>query len=201
MNQSHFGVHRISKEENMKKLSLIYLLAIVLAFPMNAQREAKKDHQREVEILPYKVITNDAFFKVMSYGTPEGSMDRIQGFEYEWGYTYELLIDVKFHKEVIPDGSDREYILKKVISKTPVEEGLTFKLYLNSNIYLGEPEPGVSAFEEIEEGLYLYYYELEMRIPKDLMPAFQKVLDGRAEGKSTFKIIGPNRVELVSMDF
>lgn len=185
----------------MKKLSLICLLSIVHAFPMNAQQVEKKDHQLELSILPYKVVTNDAFFKVMSYRTPEGSMDHIQGFEYEWGYNYELLLDVKFHKEYIADGSDREYILKKVISKTPAAEGLTFKLYLNANIYLGEPEPGVSAFEEIEEGLYLYYDQLELRIPEELMPAFQKVLDGRAEGKSTFKIIGPNRVELVSLDF
>jgi len=185
----------------MKKLSLICLLSMALTLSTNAQREEKKDHQLEVSILPYKIITNDAFFKVMSYRTPEGSLDHIQGFEFEWGYTYELLLDVKFRKEYMADASDRDYILKKVISKTPVEEGLTFTLYLNANIYLGDPEPGVSAFEELEKGLYLYYHELEMHIPEDLMPAFQKVLDGRAEGTSTFKIIGPNRVELVSMDF
>lgn len=200
MNQTNRDVYKGDKIFNMKKM-MICCLALVLIFPLNSlAQKQKKNYTMEVSLLPYKSPTNDAFFKVMSLRTPVGSMDMIQGFEFEWGFEYQLLVKVVFLTEPMADASDREYHLKKVISKVAVDPNEHFSLYLDANIYLGSPEPGVSAFQDLGNGIFRYYDDVEIEVPEQLLPDFQLILDGQFQGIGTFTFVNSNRIHLESID-
>jgi hypothetical protein len=47
--------------------------------------------------------------------------DNIKGFHYEEGYIYQLKIRIEKTTDLPMDGSDRQYILVKVISKEKVK--------------------------------------------------------------------------------
>lgn len=187
------------KRTHFLPLLLCVLWAGVGIQKLQAQEEISKQ-EIEVNILPHKVVTNDAFFKVMSLRTPDGSMDNIEGFEYEWGFRYQLLVEVVFLKEYMADASDREYRLIEVISKEPVGDDYSFSMYLNANPYLGLPEPGVSAFEDLGEGIFRYYDDIEMEVPEHLLPDFQLILDGELKGNATFSFVNSHRIYLQSID-
>ncbi len=188
----------------IRSLSLIALLSILFVGltvdKAQAQIVAQRNHTLECSIFPYKVVSNDAFFRVMSFRTPQGSMDSIEGFEFEWGFHYQLLVEVVMLKEVMADASDREYRLIEVISKEPAGEDDTFKMYLNANPYLGLPEPGVSAFEDLGEGVFRYYDEIEIEVPEHLLADFQLILDGALQGNGTFSFVNSGRIFLQTID-
>lgn len=81
----------------------------------------------------------------------------ISGFEYEWGYIY----DLKIHKRTIEnppaDASSIEYILEEVISKNAVEETETFEIRLKSleqgiilSVLTGDVNSGFEIFTDQE---------------------------------------------------
>lgn len=49
--------------------------------------------------------------------------DKIKGFEYEPGFTYELIVSETEIENPAADASSIQYVLKEVISKTPTQEG------------------------------------------------------------------------------
>ena len=55
--------------------------------------------------------------------------DGIQGFNYEEGYRYKIKVYIKMLKgsEIMADGSDRVYILVKILEKTLIENGVEYK--------------------------------------------------------------------------
>lgn len=57
----------------------------------------------------------------------------ISGFDYEWGYVYDLKIKKRTIDNPPADASSIEFILEEIISKTSVEQGLTFKVQLKSS--------------------------------------------------------------------
>jgi hypothetical protein len=64
--------------------------------------------------------------------TTEGSWynfySGIQGFEYEWGYAYELRVAITDVADPPADGSSKKYHLIEVIKATPVTPGTTFEI-------------------------------------------------------------------------
>ena len=49
--------------------------------------------------------------------------DQIEGFKHEQGFEYQLLIEIVDLPEESKDGALVKYVLKRVISKTPIEIG------------------------------------------------------------------------------
>ncbi|MGL1889022.1 MAG: DUF4377 domain-containing protein [Reichenbachiella sp.] len=80
----------------------------------------------------------------------------ITGFDYEWGFTYDLLISKKTIIDPPQDGSSIEFILEEVISKTPVLKTDTFEIKLksvngiSSSVITGDLEAGFELLYEQE---------------------------------------------------
>ncbi len=68
-------------------------------------------------------------------GQTENFYSSIEGFHYEWGYNYELLVEKFTIAAPKADGSSLGYRLKKQVSKVKVAPGLRFELPLIENGY------------------------------------------------------------------
>ncbi|MBI9035068.1 MAG: DUF4377 domain-containing protein [Bacteroidales bacterium] len=60
----------------------------------------------------------------------EYGYDEIIGFEYEWGYVYELKVKIKDIENPPIDASDKEIHLEQIVSKQKVDSELTFEIPL-----------------------------------------------------------------------
>lgn len=58
---------------------------------------------------------------------------KINGFNYEWGYVYELRVKKRTINNPPADGSSIEFDLEEIVSKTSVGSNLTFNLLLKSS--------------------------------------------------------------------
>jgi hypothetical protein len=56
----------------------------------------------------------------------------IEGFEYEWGYVYDLKVRKEQIENPPQDGSSVRYVLEELISKRRVAEGASFNITLKS---------------------------------------------------------------------
>ncbi len=63
-------------------------------------------------------------------GETEFFYDQIEGFEYEWGYNYEIVVEKLKVEAPMADASSFSYRLKKQISKEKVSADLRFELPL-----------------------------------------------------------------------
>jgi hypothetical protein len=70
-------------------------------------------------------------FKVeKQIGTAEYFYDAIEGFRYEWGYDYTIIVERKSLKTGVADASTFTYTLKQVVKKEKVSPEETFELPL-----------------------------------------------------------------------
>lgn len=76
----------------------------------------------------------------------------IEDFDYEWGFTYDILVAKKYYDEPLADAPSFRYIFLKEISKKKVETGTQFELILQrryddgavENFVKGDKESGFS---------------------------------------------------------
>ena len=95
--------------------------------PINSQPDIRtlqiRDHRQE--------CVGVAVFPCLYVKSPDESdwslfYDAIEGFDYEWGFNYELSVSVTPIGSPLADGSSLRYTLLDTISKTPVAVGSTF---------------------------------------------------------------------------
>lgn len=98
----------------------------------------------------------------------------ISGFNYVWGYVYDLKISKRHFENPLADGSSFEYILEKLISKTPVDKNTSFELNLKSEsrgitptIVTGDAGSGFKLMNEEEINCSTYCEELEQFLDEE----------------------------------
>lgn len=83
---------------------------------------------------------------------PDGNFEyfnnAIEGFEYEWGYLYELLVTVEDVENPPADAPSQRYVLDSVLSQEAVPQGTPFNLSL-----IGQ------AIEKLDDNLYGFHNE------------------------------------------
>jgi len=102
------------------------LLFIAFKAAVFAQVKDKVD-QINVTIEPYKHATNGAFYTFLSLTCSNRGVEYIGGFDFEWGYKYELKLKRTKLAQPMEDAGDTDYDLIKVVSKTKVADSTTFK--------------------------------------------------------------------------
>ena len=75
-------------------------------------------------------------------GETEFFYDPIEGFEYEWGYNYKIVVEKLKIEEPLADASSFRYRLKKQVGKAKVSADLRFELPLVINGYRGVESDG-----------------------------------------------------------
>ncbi len=159
---------------------------------------AQKTTIKTITVEPYKQLSYEAFFKGLSIKA-EPYAENIDGFTFEWGYTYSLKIKEIELVDPPMDGSSLDYQLVKELSKTKVSDDYTFPLRLHYEVYLGPSDEVTSPFKLIEPGVYTYFDDVELEVPTEFEAAFSEVLNDKKNKEGTFKVIGPNRIRMVGI--
>ena len=93
-------------------------ISVLLCFLSSMLGKSQIDKSRIITIEPYMKVTNGAFFKQLVLKSNDSDAEFIQGFDFEWGYSYKLKILIHKLKNPPEDGSDTDYKLVKIVSKT-----------------------------------------------------------------------------------
>jgi hypothetical protein len=119
------------------KTYFLYILGVLLAKAGCGamHQDTTSGQELLLTMLHYKVPcvgeSIQLCFKVKTKsGDTEFFYDAIEGFTYEWGYNYTLLVE-KSQRDTTPaDGSTTAYTLKKIVRKEKVASNETFELPL-----------------------------------------------------------------------
>ncbi len=169
----------------MRKLVLSLLFTSLLSF-IQAQ-----DVSREIEatILPYKKVTNGAFYQVITLSSPDCYVEYLEGFDYEWGYEYRVKLKEITLANPPEDGSSIEYKLLEIISKIAVSEEYTFPLLLSRDLYLGHGPDQVSNFKYINDSTYLYMNEINIQYGEKNKKLFDQIVSNNKVVRRQFEFI------------
>ncbi len=174
------------------KLVLLFLLISTIG-------ESQSDKTQTITVEPYMKLTNDAFFKKLTIKSNDCYADFIQGFNFQWGYSYKLKIKIKKLKNPPQDASDTEYILLKTISKTKVPDNYQFKMLLDKDLYLG-PGEQVGNFKSINDRIYTYFDNIEIEVVSILKYEFNKIINEGQVRYGNFIFISPTKIKLIKLD-
>jgi hypothetical protein len=157
---------------------------------------------KTVTIHPNKSFQNYEHFKRLTLSSPDSYVEYISGFEFEWGYTYQLLLK---ETELLPlsDGTRLKHELVKVISKTKVPDSTQFRMFLDVNLYYyavdsSEIEASKTLIQK-NDSTYLYFEEVEIIVPPRLTAQFKSIVDGATKKVGTFEFIDEKKIRLVQL--
>lgn len=101
-----------------------------------------------LDINPYKITCIGEGRHPCTFGKMNGEKCTvdfdIQGFEFEWGFTYQLRIEYRDINPAPADGSSKEYRMKKLLKKEPVNADFSFE-------YTLEPKSDLFGFVSMVE--------------------------------------------------
>lgn len=110
------------------------LLSFILVFNV-ISINAQKTKEKKIILDPYLSFQNYEHFKRLTLSSPNSPIEYLDGFVFEWGYTYIISVIETQLKEWLSDGTRFTYFFTKIISKTKVPDSSLFKLYLDPKKY------------------------------------------------------------------
>ena len=171
---------------------------ILLCFP--ALLFGQQTIIKEIKIKPYMYTQNYEHFKRLVLDSPNSEAEYVDGFDFEWGYSYTLKVKEIYIGE-LSDGTRYKYSLLKVISKEKVYDTVIFRMYIDPLRYYHKLEDeGVSNYtlSQLNDSTYLYLDQVEIEIPHNFLESFIKRKDNEIGFRGDFKFVNRKRVRLVS---
>ena len=169
----------------------------VLGLTVHAQHVSVKT----ISVEPYMAFQNYEHFKRLVLNTSEPEAEYIEGFEFEWGYTYSLEVSVTKLASQLSDGTQYTYALSKVISKTKAADTAEFNLYIDPNryYYAEENEEMNNTLSPLNDSTYLYMDEVEIEVPLEFNALFAKLLESESGKLCRFVFVNEKRIRLVGL--
>ncbi len=120
----------------MKKI--MYACAAIVFLAGCATAAKNSPNEMKLKIAHYKVPCSGesvqlCFVIKKDNGEKEFFYDQIEGFDYQWGYDYELTVEKRIIKLPKADMSSNTYKLIKIIKKEKVSPGTEFELPVKFN--------------------------------------------------------------------
>lgn len=177
------------------------LLTIILTLFLSHLSFGQKTQNKTITIDSHLSFQNYEHFKRLILKSPDSEAEFIEGFEFEWGYTYKLKVKETKLKSTMSDGQMYKYALEKIISKVP--DTSSFKIFLDANIYYhdagSEAQEKNSSFKTINDSTFLYFDKVEMEVPTLLIDAFIPILKGKVRKSGTFVHVGEHKIRLIEL--
>lgn len=178
---------------------LIASLLFSLAFSSCAQKVTTKT----ITIDPHLSFQNYEHFKRLTLSSPNSSVEYLNGFDFAWGYSYELHVKETKLSETLSDGTRFEHEFVKVISKTKMPDSTQFKLFIDPNRYYYELDSSEQdmnvTLTPINDSTFLYMEEVEIEVPANLKDSFNAIITGGQSKLGTFVYIDDKRIRLVRL--
>lgn len=151
-----------------------------------------------VLVEPYLQLTYGAFFKSLTLKSNDERIEEIQGFDFEWGYQYQLIVESKMVNPALRDISKFQFRLIELLEKKPVDHRFRFQLVLDSNKSLtGEKQ---SAFEKLNDSTYLYFDQIEIIVSQALSERFYQVFQNQQSKTGTFQFSETGKISLTVLE-
>ncbi len=119
------------------KFFFICTLGVLLANSVCRRLQQRKDRGTDITLrvyhykLPCVGENVQLCYKVeQQIGNPEFFYDTIEGFRYEWGYNYTIIVERKSRQMPMAGASSFTYTLKEIVAKEKVSPEETFELPL-----------------------------------------------------------------------
>ena len=154
-----------------------------------------------ITVEPYLSVQNYEHFRrfVLSTNIPE--FEFIDGFDFEWGYSYHLKVEVTKLVPELSDGTRYDFALEKVTSKTQVPDSTEFKLFIHPNRYYYQLPPEEeylnTTLKSVDDSTYVYLEEVEIEVPEDLRDQFLQVANGHTGKLGKFRCMNTRRILFV----
>lgn len=178
------------------------LIAPLLLF-ISLQLQCQIIRDKVISIDPYLSFQYYEHFKRLTLSSPNSPVEYLDGFDFYWGYKYELNVQETDLIVSLSDGTQFLYSLNHIVSKTKMPDSTQFKLYLEADLYYNEVDSSEQemniTFKQINDSTYLYFDEVEIEVPNKLRNAFKTIVDGKSMKNGTFIFIDDKRIRLIHL--
>tara|TARA_B100000809_G_scaffold255820_1_gene294917 strand:+ start:1497 stop:2042 length:546 start_codon:yes stop_codon:yes gene_type:complete len=178
------------------KLVLIHLIALlsISAFSQTVSNTT-------ITIDPNLSFQNYEHFKRLTLNSPDSPIQYLDGFNFEWGYTYSVSVKETKLKFTLSDGKQYDYTLNHIISKTKVSDSTQFKLFLDPSRYYHQVDSTDqlenSTLKLIDDNTYTYFDKVEIEVPDNLKIVFNQIIEDKISRLGHFIFINDKRIRLV----
>lgn len=156
-----------------------------------------------IQVEPYLVLQNYEHFKRLCLSSPNSMAELIAGFDFAWGYQYQLKVEETKLGSALSDGTEYEYRLLEVLSKTKVADSTRGTLFLDSQRYYYDLDSSEAAmnntFKMLNDSTYLYFDQVEIEVPHKLKTPFRQILRGEKKQIGRFVFLEGDRIRLVKL--
>ena len=155
---------------------------------------------KNINVKPHKVHQNYEHFKRLVLDSPDSEAEYIKGFDFEWGYAYKLKVkETKIGP--LPDGTNFEYSLVKIVKKEKVSDTINFLLVIDPLVrYTKLDEDGIENFslKKTDTYEYLYMDEVYIEVPENLNQTFLDLVEKEMSFLAKFNYISNKKIRLIS---
>lgn len=178
---------------------LIASFLAVAAISSNGQTVTNKT----ITLDPYLSFQNYEHFKRLTLSSTDSPIDYLDDFEFSWGYNYQLSVRETELSPGLSDGTQFQYALNTIISKTKVPDSTQFNLFIDVNRYYhkldSSEEEMTITLKRLNDSTYLYFDKVEIEVPGYLRETFNEILKGKVTKLGTFIFIDDKRIRLIQL--
>ena len=179
----------------------LYLASILIVLFQSITAQITTD--KIITINPYLSFENYEHFKRLTLSSPDSRIEYLKDFDFNWGYEYKLNVkETKLDVE-LSDGTQFEYELNHIVSKTKMGDSSEFRLFIDPQRYYHEPDPSEQlmnrTLEVLNDSTYVYFDEVEIEVPENLRSRFEKIASGEKSGVGHFTYLDKKRIRLVRL--
>ncbi len=165
------------------------------------QAKSQETRNTTIHVGPALAHQHYEHFKQLVLESDDSHAEFIDGFEFEWGFNYTLLVKETKLAYPLSDGTQYNYELQKVLEKTRVADTVRFLMYTDpQRYYAAEDDPALNTtFSQADDSTYLYMDEVFIEVPEDLREAFAGLTAGTTGWRGKYAFIGARRIRLVAL--
>lgn len=181
----------------------ILLIFIPLVILISFQAKCQNVFTKTITVEPYLAVQNYEHYRRFVLNTSIPEIEFIDGFDFDWGYTYRLKVSVTELKPELSDGTRFKVALLNVISKTKVPDSTEFRLFIHPDLYYyqlpPEEELQNTALMKLDDSTYLYFSGVEIEVPENLRNQFHEFTIGHIGKLGEFRFVNSKRIKLVGI--
>jgi hypothetical protein len=181
-------------------MKLILSSILVFLFVSTSAQEVKK---KIITLEPQMSFQNYEHFKRLTLSSPDSPIEFLSGFEFDWGYNYQIKVNETKLNEMLSDGTQFEYEFVKIISKTKVQDSIQFRLVLDGKRYYYELDSSEqemnTTLKPINDSTYVYMEEVEIEVTDKFRQKFETIVAGKTKSIGHFIFVNHKRIRLVKL--
>ena len=179
----------------------LFLIHVIAFLSISSFGQTVSD--RTITIDPNLSFQNYEHFKRLTLNSPDSPIEYLDGFNFEWGYTYKVSVKETKLRITLSDGTKYDYELNHIISKTRMPDTTQFKLFLDPSRYYHQVDSSEqlvnNTLKLINDSIYNYFDKVEIEVPDNLKIIFNQIVEGKTSRLGHFIFINEKRIRLIHL--